>query len=85
MKTTTLTTKQLILSKRIEYLINVILILLSLLAILKSIFVSFDIDEGYAITQAYRMIKGDRLFDQMWEPHQLSAFFSAIFMFPFLV
>lgn len=66
------------------HIVNTVLVLLSVLAIIKSILISFDIDEGYAIAQSYRLIKGERLFDQMWEPHQLSAFFSAIFMFPFL-
>ena len=39
----------------------------------KSIFVSLDIDESYAVAQAYRLAMGDRLFKDMWEPHQLSA------------
>lgn len=50
-------------------LINIFMILLSLLAILKSIYISFDIDEGYAIAQSYRLLKGDRLIAEMWEPH----------------
>lgn len=65
-------------------IINIGLIFLSLLAIIKSIFVSFDIDEAYAIAQSYRLVIGDRMFSEMWEPHQMSAFGSAIFMVPFL-
>lgn len=65
-------------------LINIFMILLSLLAILKSIYISFDIDEGYAIAQSYRLLKGDRLIAEMWEPHQFSAFASALFMLPYL-
>ncbi len=64
--------------------INALLVLLSLFAVLKSIFISFDIDEGYAIAQSYRLATGSRLLTEMWEPHQFSAFFSAIFMLPFL-
>ena len=64
---------------RIICAVNIILVSLSFLALLKSIFISFDIDEGYAIAQSYRLLKGDRLFAQMWEPHQLSAFFSSLF------
>lgn len=54
------------------------IILLSLLAIIKTIFVSFDIDEGYAIAQSFRMAKGDRMLAELWEPHQFSAYLSAI-------
>ena len=70
---------------RVLLFINITLICASILAILKSIFISFDIDEGYAIAQAYRLLKGDRLFSEMWEPHQLSSFASAFFMLPFLI
>ena len=69
----------------IIFLINIFLLVLSILAIFKSIFISFDIDEGYAIAQSYRLIVGDRLFAEMWEPHQLSAFFSGILMLPYLM
>lgn len=65
--------------------INCSLLFLSALAVIKSIFVGFDIDEAYAIAQSYRLVSGDRLFLQMWEPHQLSAFGSALFMLPFLL
>ncbi len=66
------------------HIITAGLILLSALAIIKSIFLGFDIDEGYAIAQAYRLVKGDKLFLDMWEPHQLSAYGCAVFMAPFL-
>ena len=51
-----------------------------LLSFVKAVFVSFDIDESYAVTQAYRIVQGDQLFRTMWEPHQLSAYFSAFFI-----
>lgn len=66
------------------YIVYFFLLFLSLLAVVKSLFTGFDIDESYAVAQAYRLITGDRLFYEMWEPHQLSAFGSAIFMAPFL-
>lgn len=73
---------------KIEYLLNIltltILLVLSVFAIVKTIFVSFDIDEGYAIAQAYRMVQGDHLVANMWEPHQFSGYFSAIFVWFFL-
>lgn len=71
--------------KYILYLINALLVILSILAIIKSIFVSFDIDESYAVTQAYRLLTGDRILADRWEPHQLSAYGAAIFMLPYLI
>ena len=44
------------------------------LVTVKSIFVDFGIDNGYAIATSYRHISGDRMFLEMWEPHQTSAF-----------
>ena len=49
------------------------LLLLTLGGILKTVFISADIDESYALTMGVRLAKGDRLFLEMWEPHQLSA------------
>ncbi len=54
--------------------------LLSLLGILKTILVSIDIDESYAVSQAYRLVQGDRMLADMWEPHQLSAYLPALFL-----
>lgn len=52
----------------------------SLAATVKIIFFGFDIDEQYAVSMACRMVQGDRMFLEMWEPHQTSAFFSAAFL-----
>lgn len=46
----------------------------AVLVSIKSIFVDFGIDNGYAIATSYRHISGDRMFLEMWEPHQSSAF-----------
>lgn len=51
----------------------VILCAASALAIIKTILLSIDIDESYAITLGYRLAQGDRLFCDMWEIHQTSA------------
>lgn len=50
----------------------------------KNIFVGADVDEGYGIMLGYRLIQGDRLLLEMWEPHQTSGIFTAFFMQPFL-
>ena len=46
----------------------------AVLVSIKSIFVDFGIDNGYAIATSYRHISGDHMFLEMWEPHQTSAF-----------
>lgn len=52
--------------------------------VLKNIFVGADVDEGYGIVVGYRLATGDRLLLDMWEPHQTSAIFTALFIRPFL-
>ncbi len=65
-------------------LVNAGLIVLTVMSVLKCCFVSFDIDEAYAIAQSYRLAVGDHMFSQMWEPHQMSSFGAALFIVPFL-
>lgn len=45
-----------------------------ILANIKFIFTNCDIDSEYAMAMSYRMLRGDHMFIQMWEPHQTSAF-----------
>lgn len=71
-------------SKRLEKWIFGILILGSILVNIKNIFTSFDVDVEYALAMSYRMAQGDKMFLQMWEPHQTSAFLSAAFMWLYL-
>lgn len=61
-----------------------ILTILSVLASLKMIFFAFGLDEEYQVVMAYRNARGDRLFLDMWEPHQSSAFLCAFLMKPYL-
>ena len=56
----------------------------SMVATVKIIFFGFDIDEQYAVSMAYRLVQGDRMFLEMWEPHQTSAFFSAAFLWLYI-
>ena len=55
-------------------------IFLTVLGIIKTIFISSDIDESYAVAQAYRLCMGDKILLNMWEPHQFSAYLPAILM-----
>lgn len=36
-------------------------------------FFSYCTDSAYCVLMAYRMVQGDRLFAEMWEPHQTAA------------
>lgn len=47
---------------------------------IKSIFVDYNSDVGYAVAMSHRLLKGDGMFYKMWEPHQTSAFLIAGFM-----
>lgn len=60
------------------------LVFFSVLAALKMVFFAVGLDEEYQLVMAYRNIRGDRLFLEMWEPHQSSAFLCAILMKPWL-
>ncbi len=51
--------------------------ILSFLATVKVCILGLGIDEEYAVTMAYRMAGNDRMFLEMWEPHQTSGFLAA--------
>lgn len=66
---------------------NYILFFLLLAAIwanVKSIFMNCDVDTEYAAAMSYRMLQGDGMFREMWEPHQTSAFLCTLLMKPFV-
>ena len=54
--------------------LKIVLIVLSIFAAVKMLFFAFGLDEEYQLVMAYRKVKGDKLFLDMWEPHQSSAF-----------
>ncbi len=53
---------------------------LTVLSFVKSLFISLDIDESYMAALSWRLVSGDRLFVDLWEPHQLSAWLGAVFL-----
>lgn len=55
-----------------------VLLILSLLATIKIWIIGLGVDEEYAVTMAYRIVSEDRMFLEMWEPHQTSGFLSAL-------
>lgn len=50
-----------------------VLFLISVLACVKTVFISLDIDESYALAAGYRLATGEKLFLDLWEPHQLGS------------
>lgn len=68
----------------LSVIVKAVIVGLSLLAFGKSIFISLDIDESYAVAAGYRLMQGDRLLSEMWEPHQFSAFLTALFTAPYV-
>ena len=67
-----------------ERIFRIFLIVLCTMTALKLLFAGYDIDEQYAVSMAYRMLKGDLLLTDMWEPHQTSGFLCALLMLPYL-
>jgi len=65
--------------ERAKKIVFKILLIGSILAAIKMIFQNYSLDEEYQVVMAFRNIKGDHLFVQMWEPHQTSAFLCYIF------
>ena len=57
----------------IEEIILALLGLLALAALVRTMFLGLEIDEEYALSLGFRLVRGDRLFYSMWEPHQLAA------------
>ena len=57
----------------IEKIILPLLGLLALAALVRTMFLGLEIDEEYALSLGFRLVRGDRLFYSMWEPHQLAA------------
>lgn len=62
---------------RKTYVFYGILIAISCVSLL---FTNLSYDAEYQLAMAYRLLKGDTLIAQMWEPHQTSAFLCAIIM-----
>lgn len=60
-----------------------VLCLLAVLSVGKTLFSGLEIDEQYALSIGWRLVKGDALFYTMWEPHQLSALPAAVLLWLF--
>ena len=58
----------------------IILVLASLAISIKSFFIDFGFDDAYSVAMSYRHISGDRMFLEMWEPHQSSIFIIDLLM-----
>lgn len=70
--------------KKYQRLLCILLLAGSFFAALKCIFIGYQMDEGYAVAMSYRMLIGDKMISQIWDPHQTSAFFSAFLMWIYM-
>ena len=70
---------------RMEQGICLVLLVLSVLAVVKTIFFSLDMDENYALAVGYRLAMGEKLFLDLWESHQLGGIFLAPFLWLYLL
>lgn len=66
--------------KIFTYKIHLIYVLIILFACFLLVFTNFSYDAEYQMSLAYRILKGDTMIEEMWEPHQTSAFLCAIIM-----
>lgn len=64
--------------------LKILLIVLSIFAAVKMLFFALGLDEEYQLVMSWRHVKGGRLFYDMWEPHQSSAFLCSLLMRPYL-
>ena len=67
------------LEKKKKVVVGVV-IFLSVLAALKTVFVGLNVDEEYQITMGYRLLRGEKMFVDIWDPHQTSAFLTEFLM-----
>ena len=65
-------------------ILPLILVLFCAAVMLRSAFTGLEIDEEYALSLGYRLVSGDRLFYDMWEPHQLSSLPAAALLAVFI-
>lgn len=47
-------------------------------------FTNWGYDCGYQLAMSYRFLQGDRMFLEMWEPHQMSVFLPAALMWVYM-
>ena len=62
----------------------IIIVAVSILAAIKCIIVGLQRDEEYALSLSYRLINGDKLLTQVWDPHQTSAFLLSLIEWIFI-
>ena len=57
-----------------------VLALVCAAVLVRTALTGLEIDEPYALALGFRLVSGDRMFAEMWEPHQLSALPAAALM-----
>ena len=72
-------------NKKLFFVLLISFCFIAAITAVKRIFFGLDNDEQYSLALAYRVARGDILFKEMWEPHQLSVLFLAILVKKYLV
>ncbi|MBR6381168.1 MAG: hypothetical protein IKS07_05780 [Lachnospiraceae bacterium] len=67
-------------SKRTRIALACAALLATAAGLVKAVYISLDIDESYLVACAYRIASGDRIFSEMWEPHQLASLIPSLFV-----
>ena len=67
--------------QKIEKIMISIAWIIAVLVCVKSILTDFGADNAYQVAMSYRHLMGDRMFLQMWEPHQMSILINDGLMF----
>ena len=67
--------------QKIEKIMISIAWIIAVLVCVKSILTDFGADNAYQVAMSYRHLMGDRMFLQMWEPHQMSILITDALMF----
>lgn len=70
--------------EKLKKILFVLLAIGAAMAAVKCIFAGVQRDEEYAFTLSYRLISGDRLLSDIWDPHQTSAFLLSLIEFAFV-
>ena len=71
--------------KIVLWVFKAAILMLSLVGAVKMIFFGLVVDEEYSVVMSYRMVTGDAMLWDMWEPHQTSGFVCALFIKLFLL
>ncbi len=71
-------------SRKYSGILMILLVTGAVAVSVRMLFGGFVVDDAYHIAMSYRHAFGDRIFMEMWEPHQTSAFLCAVLIRAFV-